>query len=65
MKQLTTRDFRTFISRSFAVIALALFMMAFLSPDVFDQILIQHNDNNSPLGIMRTVEHIIFGITTN
>jgi len=65
MKQTSIRDLRTLISRSFAVLAFALLAMAFMSPDVFEQIVTQHNFNNSPLGIMSSFEHIVFGTSSN
>lgn len=62
MKQTSIRDLRTRISRSFAALAMGLLVMAYMSPDVFEQIVTQHSYHNSPLGIMSSIEQMLFGV---
>ncbi len=59
MKFSSIRDYRTLISRSFALLAVIFLLMAMLTPDVVGQVIAQQPINDSPLGIARVVEHAV------
>ncbi len=62
MKHTSIRDLRALISRSFAVIAMALLVISLIAPDVVDQLISQQSYQNSPLGFVSSVEHLVYGL---